>query len=517
MQTTRSRRRSLVILVALGVLLTLLVAPVGGQPAATGRVDVLIGFRQLPGAAEQALIRQHGGIVKRAYRLIPAVAASVPEGAFVALRRDPRVTVIEPDGTVEALGHTAELNNTWGVKRIGAGTVHDDPGTGFNKGTNVRVAVIDSGVDYTHAELSGRYAGGYDFVNNDADPMDDNGHGTHVAGTIAAALNGTGVVGAAPEARIYALKVLSAGGSGSWSNIIAALDWAVSSGIQVTNNSYGSSLSPGSLVEQAFANAEAAGMLHVAAAGNSGNCAGKGNNVGYPARYATVVAVAATGQDDKRACFSSTGSTVELAAPGVGINSTKLGGGYVQYNGTSMASPHVAGVAALVVYAAPTDLNGNGRINDEVRQILDSTATDLGQVGRDPQYGYGLVDAVAAVAGAATGGSGSGGSGGGSGTTVSVDSVTYATQGGKNGNQHLSITVSLKDNTGAAVSGASVSIALYRDGSQVGNATGTTGTDGTAKFVYNNAPSGCYSTTVTDVTAAGLTWDGNTPVKEYCK
>ena len=164
-----------------------------------------------------------------------------------------------------------------------------------------------------------------------------------------------------PAVFLYALKVLNAQGSGSWSDVIAALQWAVNNGIQVTNNSYGSGRNPGGTVEAAFANAEAAGLVNVAAAGNSGNCGGKGNKVGWPARYSSVIAVGATNQNDGRPCFSSAGPDVELAAPGVAINSTIPGGGYDQYHGTSMASPHVAGTAALVISAGITDANGNGR------------------------------------------------------------------------------------------------------------------------------------------------------------
>lgn len=351
------------------------------------RVDLLIGFHDVPGQAEQALVKSFGGTIEHSYRIVPAIAANVPESAIAGLSRHPRVKVVELDGTVYALD--AELDNTWGVKRIGAGVVHD----GGNKGTGVKVAIIDSGIDYTHPDLDANFFGGYDFVNSDPDPMDDNGHGTHVAGTVAAEDNDTGVVGVAPEAKLYALKVLNSSGSGSWSNVIAALQWAVDNGIQVTNNSYGSGSDPGSTVKAAFDNSAAAGIFHAAAAGNSGNCKGKNNSVGYPARYASVIAVAATDQNDTRPCFSSTGPDVELAAPGVKINSTKLGGGYVEFNGTSMASPHVAGTAALVIAAGIADSNADGKINDEIRKRLQETADDLGSTGKDNQYGYGLVDA----------------------------------------------------------------------------------------------------------------------------
>lgn len=369
------------------------VTPIVSHAAnAPQKVAVLIGFTNAPGPNEQALVRSQGGVIKHSYHLVPAIAASVPESAISGLLRNPHVTSVDLDGTIYAID--TELDNTWGVKRISAGALHD----AGNKGMDVKVAVIDTGIDYNHSDLAANYSGGYDFVNNDTDPMDDNGHGTHVAGTIAALDNNVGVVGIAPEAKLYALKVLNSSGSGSFSDVIAALQWAVDNGIQVTNNSYGSESNPGGIVQVAFDNSAAMGVLHIAAAGNSGNHKGIGNNVGYPAAYNSVVAVAATDKNDNRASFSSTGNQVELTAPGVTINSTKLGGGYIEYSGTSMASPHVAGSAALVIAAGITDKNGNGLINDEVRQALNNTALDLGVAGRDTLYGFGLVNVAAAVA-----------------------------------------------------------------------------------------------------------------------
>ncbi len=588
----------LVGLIGIGILSS----QVTGNPAP--KIDVLIGFTHTPGPSERALVKSHGGSIKYSYHLVPAIAASVPESAIAGLSKNPRITNIDLDGTVHAIDHPTgdvELDSAWGVAHIGAGTVH----LGGNKGTGVKVAVIDTGIDYTHTDLAANYAGGHDFVNNDTDPMDDHYHGTHVAGTVAAVDDNAGVVGVAPEARLYALKILNASGSGSFSDVIAALQWAVDNEIQVTNNSYGSSQNPGGTVQAAFDNSAAAGVLHIAAAGNSGNPRGKGNNVIYPARYDSVVAVAATDGNDNRAWFSSTGDTVELAAPGVGINSTKPGGVYGTLNGTSMACPHVAGMAALVIAAGYAD----------VRTQLQTTADDLGDAGRDPQYGFGLVDADEAAAavgppipavnvslntdktdyvsgvdttavltavvkdemGTAISGlassvfvttlnvsgvsvtftetatvgtyignldlsgrpddtytvevtvtdtrliSGSDtaiftiGPAPTGATNVIVDSITYDSEGGRNGDKHLLITVALVDNLANAVGGASVSIELRRDGSLVGSGTATTGTEGTVTFTLKNARSGRYTTNVTDVNAAGLTWDGVTPDNGFDK
>ncbi|MDP3899816.1 MAG: S8 family peptidase [bacterium] len=595
----------------LGVVFTLAVVgavgPMNSQVQAAGnnKVDVFIIFNQTPGPSEQSLVKKAGGVVKYSYHLVPAISASVPESAIKGFLKNPRVTNIELDGTVYAID--AELDNTWGVKRIGSETVHSSG----NTGDGVKVAIIDSGIDYTHPDLDANYISGYDFVNGDSDPMDDNGHGTHVSGTVAAEDNDTGVVGAAPEADLYGLKVLSSSGSGSWSDIIAALQWAVDNGIQVTNNSYGAGSDPGSAVKAAFDNSAAAGVLHVAAAGNSGTPPGKGDNVGYPARYDSVIAVAATDKSDKRASFSSTGPAVELAAPGVSINSTRLGGGYVEFNGTSMASPHVAGTAALIIAAGVNNAS-------EVRQILADTAIDLGAIGRDSLYGYGLVSAAAAIAAitpplppdpavnvdlstdktnyesgvdatavltaAITDENGNAISGLSSsdfatmvnGTTTvisftetailgiytgsleisgladgahtvetvvtdtrdlsgsdsasfttgpapteatvaSVESITYITSGGKNSDKHLSTAVSIVDDLGNPVANASVSITLNHDSGTSWNGAGTTGTNGITTFNLSNAPSGCYETMVTNVTAEGLTWSGSTPANGFCK
>ncbi len=357
-----------------------LVGPTAVAAQPLEKVKVLIGFDRLPGRSEEGIVRGLNGVITHIYHLVPAIAASVPEGTIQGLLKNPRVTRVELDIGVSAID--AELDNAWGVELIGAGTVHS-----YNKGTGIKVAIIDTGIDWNHPDLNANYRGGYDFFNGDNDPMDDNGHSTHVAGIVAAEDDGIGVDGVAPEVALYALKVLGADGSGYYSDVIAALQWAVDNKIQVTNNSYGSSDDPGVTVKAAFDNAYAAGVLHVAAAGNSGTAAGTEDNVIYPARWASVIAVAATDKSDDRATWSSTGPAVELAAPGVDVSSTYWNDTYATMSGTSMASPHVAGTAALVMVAYP------GWTNVQVRSQLQSTADDLGVAGKDNLYGYGLVDA----------------------------------------------------------------------------------------------------------------------------
>ena len=146
---------ALVCVLALGLVAT----PAAAQPPE--RVNVLIGFDRMPGHNEEGIVRGAGGHIKYTYHLVPAIAASLPQAAIDALKRNPRVTVVEPDIEVHAIDIVTELNDTWGVKRIGAGIVHD----GGNKGRGMSVAIIDSGIDYTHSDLSANYAGGQDFVN----------------------------------------------------------------------------------------------------------------------------------------------------------------------------------------------------------------------------------------------------------------------------------------------------------------------------------------------------------------
>lgn len=374
-----------------GLILALMAGLLGSAGLAAAppeKIDVLIGFHEAPGRSEQALVRGVGGEIYREFTIVNAVATRMTARAVDALSRNPAVRYVELDGRLHALGQTVP----WGIDRVFGDEGYPFPTWDTSTGDSIKVAVIDSGIDYNHQDLDANYVGGYDFVNEDNNPMDDNGHGTHVAGTIAAVDNLIGVVGVAPDAGLYALKVLGADGSGSYSDVIAALQWCVDNGIQVTNNSYGSSGDPGTTVKEAFDNSYDAGLLHVAAAGNSGNRRGVGNNVIYPAKYDSVIAVAASDDSDRRASFSSTGPAVELIAPGVNVLSTLPGNRYGWGSGTSMASPHVAGVAALA-WAADSTLK-----NFDVRGILQQTAEDLGLPWN--HQGYGLVRADLAVSAA---------------------------------------------------------------------------------------------------------------------
>jgi subtilisin len=336
-----------------------------------------------------------------------AVAGRFSEQALRGLSRRPDVDYIEADGKMYAISidrGSAELNSSWGVDRIDAEKTH---ASGFT-GTGAKIAILDTGIDYTHSDL-GNYAGGYDFVNEDSDPADDHGHGTHCAGIAAATRGDGGVVGVAPGASLYGVKVLDSEGSGYYSDIAAGLDWCVTNGVHVASMSLGGGRGSTTL-ELACNSAADSGVFVVAAAGNDGR-----NRVSYPAKYPSVVAVSATDDADGLAWFSNTGDEIELAAPGVAITSTVRGGGYESWSGTSMACPHVAGVAALVMVGEASGGNARSR--------LQQTAEDLGSPGWDKKFGYGLVDAEAAV--------GSSGGGGGSEDTTAPSTPSNLTSTGK--------------------------------------------------------------------------------------
>lgn len=475
------------------------------------KLKIFIAYENQPGPADIALVQTQGGKVKWAYKTVPVLAAEVPQTALKGIVNNPGVIFIEPD--LKVRGSDAELDKTWGVKHIGAGPVHD---SGF-KGTGVKVAVLDTGIDYNHPDLVDRYAGGYDFVNNDNDPLDDHGHGTHVSGTIAASQDGLGVVGVAPEVQIYALKVLDSTAWGYWSDIAAGVEWCIQNKIQVTNNSYGDSSNPGVTLKTVFENADAAGVLNVASAGNDGSGT---DTVEYPARWPTLIAVSATTSSDTLASFSSTGPDIELCAPGTPIYSTVPGGGYQYWEGTSMACPHVVGSAAVLFGIGAVDNNGNGRINDDIRQILNLSAVDLGPVGRDNDFGNGLVNVDLAVMlngdppppqdpppaqdppPSST-------------LSMSVASISYNSYGGKSRDKHLDVIIKIVDENSLAVPSADVTAKVTGSNGSSYSFNGTTDDTGTVVFSVKNAGKGSWMTTVNSVSASGYQWDGLNGVSTF--
>ncbi|MEK7664024.1 MAG: S8 family peptidase [Patescibacteria group bacterium] len=277
----------------------------------------------------------------------------------------------------------------WGIDRIDAELVWPSG----NTANPVKVAIIDTGISMGHPDLKDNIKGGINTINPTRSFNDDNGHGSHVAGIVAALNNSVGVVGAGPSADLYGVKVLNRNGSGFLSDIIEGIEWSVNNNIQVINMSLGTSSNVQSLHDAVIA-AKNAGVVVVAAAGNSGG------SVLYPAAYPEVIAVSATDSNNNIANWSSRGPEVDIAAPGVSIYSTYKGTSYATLSGTSMASPHVAGTASLVLNTPVLnyDANSNGKWDpDEVQKKLQDTAIDKGVAGFDNLYGWGLVNAYKAV------------------------------------------------------------------------------------------------------------------------
>jgi subtilisin family serine protease len=248
----------------------------------------------------------------------------------------------------------------------------------------VKVAIVDTGIDGSHDDLTGLVDGGYSALTKSENPesyQDDNGHGTHVAGIVAARRDGRGVVGVAPRARLYAVKVLDSDGTGSVSDIIDGIVWAAKNGIQVMNLSIGSSVDSDAL-HRAVRYARSKGVVLVAAAGNAGQ------SVSFPGAYAEAICVTASDPEDRLAVFSNYGPEVDFIAPGVDILSDRLGGGVVSYSGTSMAAPHVTGLVALSISQGWSGLSGP----DGVLRQLQKSAKPLTGLSVNEQ-GHGMVDA----------------------------------------------------------------------------------------------------------------------------
>ena len=266
-------------------------------------------------------------------------------------------------------------------------TIRSSQGWDETHAAAVTIAIVDTGVVCSHPDLSGKCVPGYDFVNNDSDPRDDHGHGTHVAG-IAAAMtnNGVGIAGVGYDARIMPMKALGASGNGSHSAIASAITWATDRGAHVINMSLGAYFTSSTL-RDAVAYAISRGVSVVAAAGNDNS-----SNPNYPSSYPDVIGVAATTQSDTKASFSNYGQNIDVAAPGVGILSSVMSGSYQAWSGTSMASPVVAGAAALLRAQRLT------RTPNQIEALLEVSAVDLGPTGWDPEFGAGRIDVGAALA-----------------------------------------------------------------------------------------------------------------------
>ena len=403
---------------ALGAAVAVAIAALAAVPsgAAAQSYDpdtVIVKFEPgTPGATQQAALDVPG--VGETIGRIDGVGANVvavrsdPATVSRRLSRNPNVAYAEPN-YVMSIGATPNdplyadeygLHNTGQTGGIADADIDAPEGwdaaglAAFPNSGGARVGIIDTGIDATHPDLVGKRvacassASSGTFIANGV-CTDDNGHGTHVAGTISANTNnGIGVAGVGFNAPLVICKALAtAAGVGLTSDIANCLNWtAQQPGVKVISMSLGGGES--STLRTAVQNANARGVLMIAAAGNDGD-----STLNYPAAYPEVMSVAATTDSDERASFSNANGDVEIAAPGENVMSSFVGGTYLELSGTSMATPHVSGVAAVLFWRTPT------ATATQVRNTLNSTADDLGPDGRDEEFGFGRVNLCTAVGG----------------------------------------------------------------------------------------------------------------------
>lgn len=370
--------------------------------AAQGEFDsIVLDFREdVPAAVLEADVRS----IAQQYNTEPHLNSvfSAEDHVFIvkgdkqllkALKKSPlakQTEFIEPNYVYKALAvpNDPDYSKQWNLRSINVETAWDD-----TKGKGITVAVIDTGVSLVPDLKDTQFVKGYDFVNDQIEAADDNGHGTHVAGTVAQSTNnGYGVAGVAYEASLMPLKVLSGSGGGTVSDIAEAIKFAADNGADVINMSLGGSGSS-ELMEEAVNYAHSKGVVVVAAAGNENR-----NSASYPARYNHVIAVSAVDPAGAKAPYSNFGAGVDIAAPG-GSEAGKILQNtidpetgepiFAAYQGTSMASPHVAGVAALVKASGIED-------PDEVLAVLQQSARSV-QDDSLNHFGAGHLDAGAAV------------------------------------------------------------------------------------------------------------------------
>lgn len=319
---------------------------------------------------------------------VQAVVADVPLEVFPSFMEAVEARglsrYIEPNVKFNAdlVPNDTDWDLQWGPRKIEADRAWDTT----MGDRSVLVAVVDTGIDWDHPDLAANYVPlGYDWVNKDDDPMDDSGHGTHVAGIIAAAINNKKGIAGLAQVRIMAEKGISEAGSGTTEDLVKAIIHAVDRGADIISCSWGS-IFDSELMHEAMRYAYERGVLIVASAGNEGR-----NWKSYPAAYDEVVAVTATDDHDSSPGWTSFGEWVELAAPGWEIYSTIWDDYYATASGTSMSAPHVSGVAALIWSQFPY------MTRDQVRAQLRMTADDLGLRGFDVYYGFGRINARKAV------------------------------------------------------------------------------------------------------------------------
>ncbi|OPH46986.1 hypothetical protein BC351_13250 [Paenibacillus ferrarius] len=344
----------------------------------------LINFKQTP---DLKLLEETQGVSDiDAYSEISVVSANLTPEALKSLTNNTLIETIEIDATISIIPFQSISSNTllsdaettaeqmipWGVADIGADKAHMQGITG--KG--VKIGILDSGIDYKHKDL--RISGGISFVDGKSDYMDDNGHGTFVTGIIASLNNNYGLIGVAPDADIYAIKVVNFLGNGSYSSLIKGIEWAVKQDLDVINISL-EGTEESKALRKAVDHAIKNGTMVVASSGNSGyNSKG---NVAYPAAYEKAFAVGATDQEHQLASFSNVGKQLDIVAPGQDIISI-FADDYVTSGGTSMATAHVTGSIALMRSMFPE------MKDKEIEKYVEKSALRLGDTFK---YGRGLI------------------------------------------------------------------------------------------------------------------------------
>lgn len=354
-----------------------------GESFARGRI-LVIPRAGLPAAEFSRILKEHGGKAKKVGQSdlhIVAVPAHAEESIVAGLSDHPHIKLAELDRRVlpSMTPNDPYYGSEWHLPKIRAQNAWNT-----TQGSGVTIAILDSGVNGAHPDLSAQMVPGWNFYDNNSNTSDVFGHGTLVAGAASAATNnGTGVAGVAGQSKIMPIRITDTNGYGYASTIAQGLVWASDNGARVANVSFGGAVSISS-VQNAAQYMKDKGGLVVAAAGNTGT-----ELTTTPTT--TMIPVSATDANDTIANWSSYGNFVAMSAPGVSIWTTRREGDYATASGTSLSSPLTAGVVALMMSA-------NATLSSlDVENLLFSSATDLGASGRDPYYGYGRVNAEAAV------------------------------------------------------------------------------------------------------------------------
>lgn len=312
--------------------------------------------------------------IHHVFEELQTASVTIPKSTQERLLYQDQIHSIE----VESIVKIDEQERNWGYQTL----TNQTPNIVELKGENVKIAILDTGIDTNHPDLI--VSGGETFVTGATTFQDDQGHGTHIAGIIAAQDNDIGIVGIAPKAKIYSVKVLNKFGEGFESDVIKGIEWAVEQKMDIINLSF-TTTEESQLLKGILQKAYDQGILIVAAAGNSYVL--DYTNVLYPARYSSVMAVGSINKELTHSSFSFFGYDLDFVAPGEDILSTYISpDGYIEASGTSMSTAFVSGIAALYKQKYPTFSN------KEIRIMMQNHTKDLGQKGKDLYYGYGLVD-----------------------------------------------------------------------------------------------------------------------------